>query len=553
MSLVINTNNIATIATNNLNANQVQLQRSLARLSSGSKIVAPHDDAGGLAVSTKLKAALNRNTRTQQNVSNAISFMQTQDGALKVATGILDRMSELKTMSIDPTKNAFDIANYNTEFKQLQAQLVNINDERFNGINLFDSNQDLSVSSTEDGVTGNVNMTRNGLFDEISSVNATQKIISTAVYAAQDNNLTFTTASGLTATASLLAASNGATIDGAIKAINDALSAADISTITASESVDGKIVISATEDISIGETGAAPTGLVTALDSTGTANGGVVKTQSYNTLADYKVGDVVTGATSGGTQVSYLINSTWTGTDLSFDVFAASVNATRLDNSLDPGVAVWTATQEAAQGAVVYNDSDGRYYLSRGAAGNYSDAQAAATAVSEKANWLELGNSIPSITGASAYDASEAYSMDDIISYDNNLYVASASIAAGAGTPINNAAGWVKVDVAVSGAKNLLDQDSDISEFITSDFVTFIQTAATARAQNGAELQRLHVSNEMLETNYQNLEAANSRLQDVDVAQESTRFARYNILVQSAAAMLAQANASQSIALQLLQ
>ena len=551
MSLVINTNNIATIATNNLNANQVQLQRSLARLSSGSKIVAPHDDAGGLAVSTKLKAALNRNTRTQQNVSNAISFMQTQDGALKVATGILDRMSELKTMSIDPTKNAFDIANYNTEFKQLQAQLVNINDERFNGINLFDSNQDLSVSSTEDGVTGNVNMTRNGLFDEISSVNSTQKIISTAAYAAQTNDLTFTTASGLTATASLLAASNGATIDGAIKAINDALSAADISTITASESVDGKIVISATEDISIAET--VPSGLVTALDSTGTANGGVVKTQSYNTLADYKIGDVVTGATSDGTQVSYLINDTWAGSDLSFDVFAASVKATRLDNSLDPGVAVWTATQEAAQGAVVYTDSDGRYYLSRGAAGNYSDAQAADTAVSTKLNWLELGNSIPSITGASAYDASEAYSMDDIISYDNNLYVASASIAAGAGTPINNAAGWVKVDVAVSGAKNLLDQDSDISEFITSDFVTFIQTAATARAQNGAELQRLHVSNEMLETNYQNLEAANSRLQDVDVAQESTRFARYNILVQSAAAMLAQANASQSIALQLLQ
>ena len=162
MSLVINTNNIATIATNNLNANQVNLQRSLARLSSGSKIVAPHDDAGGLAVSTKLKAALNRNTRTQQNVSNAISFMQTQDGALKVATNILDRMSELKTMSIDPTKNDYDLANYNTEFKELQRQLVNINDERFNGINLFNASSDLSVSSTEDGVTATVNMTRSG-------------------------------------------------------------------------------------------------------------------------------------------------------------------------------------------------------------------------------------------------------------------------------------------------------------------------------------------------------------------------------------------------------
>ena len=187
MSLVINTNNIATIATNNLNANQVNLQRSLARLSSGSKIVAPHDDAGGLAVSTKLKAALNRNTRTQQNVSNAISFMQTQDGALKVATNILDRMSELKTMSIDPTKNAYDIANYNTEFKELQRQLVNINDERFNGINLFNASSDLSVSSTEDGVTATVNMTRSGLFDNLAKSGLAQTVIGTAAYVATND------------------------------------------------------------------------------------------------------------------------------------------------------------------------------------------------------------------------------------------------------------------------------------------------------------------------------------------------------------------------------
>ena len=68
MSLVINTNSIATTATRNLNANQANLQRSLARLSSGSKIVIPADDAGGLAVANKLKAVLNRNVRAQQNV-----------------------------------------------------------------------------------------------------------------------------------------------------------------------------------------------------------------------------------------------------------------------------------------------------------------------------------------------------------------------------------------------------------------------------------------------------------------------------------------------------
>ena len=81
MSLVINTNSIATMSRNYLNTNQANLQRSLGRLASGSRIVKPSDDAGGLAVGNKLTAAQNRNTRTQQNVQNAVSFLQVQDGA----------------------------------------------------------------------------------------------------------------------------------------------------------------------------------------------------------------------------------------------------------------------------------------------------------------------------------------------------------------------------------------------------------------------------------------------------------------------------------------
>ena len=276
MSLVINTNNIATIATNNLNANQVNLQRSLARLSSGSKIVAPHDDAGGLAVSTKLKAALNRNTRTQQNVSNAISFMQTQDGALKVATGILDRMSELKTMSIDPTKNAYDIANYNTEFKELQRQLVNIYDERFNGISLFDDTNNLSVSSTEDGVTGTVNMTRSGLFDNLSKSGLAQTVISNTYVAtdATDNtSLTIATPTHGKSATITLNATTGSSITGAIKEINKQLALADITTVSARETYDGKIELAGSEKFTVSETVAgAYAGTGFAADLTGTDN-----------------------------------------------------------------------------------------------------------------------------------------------------------------------------------------------------------------------------------------------------------------------------------------
>jgi flagellin len=77
---------------------------------------------------------------------------------------------------------------------------------------------------------------------------------------------------------------------------------------------------------------------------------------------------------------------------------------------------------------------------------------------------------------------------------------------------------------------------------------TAIQNLATIRANNGAEQSRLTFASDMLAVNKTNLEAANSRILDVDVADESTKLARFNILQQAGTAMLAQANqATQSI------
>ena len=170
MPIVINTNSSATVSAFNLARNNTALQKSLARLSSGSKIVHPADDAGGLAVSYKLTAQVNRLDAVRQNVANGISFLQVQDGALKVAGNILDRMSELKTMSTDLTKNASDRANYDTEFTELQQQLNNIMAEKFNGINLFDKvDSPVPIYTTEDGVTGKVDITRHGMFENLNS------------------------------------------------------------------------------------------------------------------------------------------------------------------------------------------------------------------------------------------------------------------------------------------------------------------------------------------------------------------------------------------------
>jgi len=153
---VINTNITAIAASRNLNASQEMLGRSLTRLSSGSKIVNPSDDAAGLAVSEKLGAQNRRIKAAITNVQNTISYTQTADGFMSGMTKILSRLSELAILAKDVTKNPTDIALYQQEFTALQDQLratvggtsadiggtadVSSPLGAFNGITLFGSN-----------------------------------------------------------------------------------------------------------------------------------------------------------------------------------------------------------------------------------------------------------------------------------------------------------------------------------------------------------------------------------------------------------------------------
>ncbi|MFT3783348.1 MAG: flagellin [Nibricoccus sp.] len=155
MSVVINTNYAATVAANNLASSNTSLQKSLNRLSSGSKIVSPSDDAGGLAVSMKLSAATKRQGAIANNISNATAYLQTQDGAMKVASKVLERMSELATLYTDVTKSSSDLANYSTEFTALNSQLTLLSNEKFNGIAIFGT----GLSVTANDASGSISLT----------------------------------------------------------------------------------------------------------------------------------------------------------------------------------------------------------------------------------------------------------------------------------------------------------------------------------------------------------------------------------------------------------
>ena len=138
-----------------LNHTNLHLQRSLERLSSGSRINSSKDDAGGLAVSMKLSASIRRTEATQANLNNALSLLQTQDGVLKSADKVLTRMSELSALAQDVTKSESDISLYNTELDSLKGQLSSLFLEEFNGVSLFanatDAQASLSVVTSQDG------------------------------------------------------------------------------------------------------------------------------------------------------------------------------------------------------------------------------------------------------------------------------------------------------------------------------------------------------------------------------------------------------------------
>ena len=159
--MVINTNSSAVDAASALKRSSVQLSRSLARLSSGSKIINPSDDAAGLAVSEKLEAQSSRIGAAKVNTQNAASLIQTADGFLQTISRVLDRMSELATMAKDVTKNTGDVALYDVEFTELKEQLRDIIGDSvgaapwdslgseptgsFNGISLFGQRADLTA------------------------------------------------------------------------------------------------------------------------------------------------------------------------------------------------------------------------------------------------------------------------------------------------------------------------------------------------------------------------------------------------------------------------
>jgi len=151
--MIINTNNGSSMAARILAESTSSLQKSLSRLSSGSKIASPSDDAAGTAVSMKMGAQVNRIQAAKDNIGNAISYSQTQDSFLEKIGNALDRMSELAMLAQDETKTDSDRALYDKEYQKLDDFVTAIKGKDFNGVSLFQGTTVLSVTISDAGTT----------------------------------------------------------------------------------------------------------------------------------------------------------------------------------------------------------------------------------------------------------------------------------------------------------------------------------------------------------------------------------------------------------------
>lgn len=615
----------------------------------------------------KLESAMRRTEATKFNIQNGISYLQVQDGAMKVTGSILDRMAELKSYYNDISKNDLDRENYNYEFNELQKQLNELQAAKFNGVSLFATvepdNNPMKVITTEDGVTGKVEMNRTGLFENLKSKYGADSVLNTGSNGEarqlvgdftkdgmndsdgnstlNDGNITkdyevgevvYWNGNGVAANAGYFQVLEGG---------------ANITEVTdAQGNKTKKLVFNPASTIAIQDTGAADSNFIKignplpndavnhdpfaeayssaekyssikmqavgnntvgylagdmvkvsinndpegpgyryfkadATAATVIANGGGTTPGAFNAAEWIEVGQLTNagggfagagsriheptrknGSHADGDGIDYsrgdklyfqgdyyqyisLSNSS------SFDTYngAASDGYTYMEDLIDAGAVVKLSAYVDTVARGGSPDSDSNAFYDANTELQFIDRLANSGMV--RTNTIVRAKNPGSTSGDDIFRSADDLFYKGLHTGNDGIYGTSDDYYQTTSS-VETAKKGYHIDADADNNKDLLDESYDLSDFSVADFVDYIQTLANARAVNGGTMSRLNYAQEMLEENYMNLEAATGRIMDADMALESTKFARQNVLVQAGASMVVQANQLSNIVLALL-
>lgn len=540
-------NIMAMNAYRNYTGNSSALSKNLEKLSSGYKINRAGDDAAGLAISEKMRAQISGLQQASSNAKSGINMVQTAEGSLTEVHDMLNRMVTLSDQSANGTyDNETDRANLQKEVSQLKSEINRIADSsNFNGIKLLDGSMDstgtiakdltptVSVSTARDAGTAAVkpafSVSLDGLSfstDNTGTGNGTVGITVGGVAITSGN---ITLAADKTYDADAIGAafnSQTATINGVSYTI-----AATDKNLTFTTTTDPTTATQAQADLAVTLGGVTGTGAtVTAGSSINTATQvitpGAVAVPATQAAASFTLTDAMI---ADGNTISI------GGTDYTLKV----------------------GDDSTVTGANLITISDAELA---------SHASDLASYAGDKLTAAASGNTMFSVGNTGATMTLQSLSTDTTDLSTSALVEAQVSVSnKTAGTALTLQIGdtsdsfnQLNVNIQDMHADSLGIGDIDIStqagaKAATDLIKAAINTVSSTRGNLGALQNRLDHTINNLGVMTENIQDAESTVRDTDVAEEMMAYTKNNILVQSAQAMLAQANQVPQGVLQLLQ
>jgi flagellin len=594
--------NIASLNTyRQLSANGASTQKSLEKLSSGLRINRAGDDAAGLAISEKMRGQIRGLDQASRNSQDAISLIQTAEGALNETHSILQRMRELAVQSSNDTNTQADRGEIQKEINQLTSEINRIgNTTEFNTMKLLNGDKAITTVAGAPNITTTTSIA-NGAGGNVTVSNALGVTLSGT--AAEDTAWQKAISGGIVI-------GTDASADEKIDWGDIDLAAAANVTLDRTAAGDLKITIGATDN----------TGNVVAYEATFTkaameaaATNNVYKAQFHGVSFDLDLNEFKNaGTTNADLDLKVAVDNTATdmkGTyglkhDFTNSTEAAKFNSFAIDgtNAALAGIAKLeiafdgtdvTVKGYDAGGAVLLNDVNTpatapatagetfeynengisfKFELIADASGtditNFTTAQIDVTGKVAKIDTQTISTPTASVVTDNSLKmqigANNGQSMAiDISDMRSKALGISSSAASATKTVVDSmgnstTAAYTAVANVTKGTDNTTTEYAlDVSTATKSAAAIkviddSIASVSSERSKLGAIQNRLEHTINNLGTSSENLTAAESRVRDVDMAKEMMEFTKNNILSQAAQAMLAQANQQPQGVLQLL-
>ena len=545
MAMIVQHNMQSMNANRMLGIVSTNLAKSTEKLSSGYRINRAADDAAGLAISEKMRSQIRGLTQASTNAEDGISLIQTAEGALNETHSILQRMRQLAVQAANGTETDDDRGNIQDEIEQLQDELDRIAETtEFNTMKLLDGSFDgIASSNTTAGPKYSMYDGAMGAFIT-SDVKGVQISINTSATVGGESAIWNSSGTGLTISLAKNKTYTQADIDNLIK--------------------NAKQEDSSAENTPANITMKFATGVFTASNTT--------PITSAATVAGTKASgsSTVTGSNFVGA-TSITITANKYGYDYNIGIkllFDADAGKEQIELSTAPvydmsGADITSAVPTAAgyeihlQSGKEYSAEDIEDLMATAGLNVNVTLAGAASPGTDDPNTLFITDSGQTIefalTGGTGLGDDDAFLTQNWYDSVNSTGGMKLQIGANEGQTLSfNIGDMSATALGVSGQNVRVDEQDRASQAITT-IDKAIEIVSKQRSALGAIQNRLEHTIANLDTSAENLQTAESRIRDVDMAAEMVEYSKNNILSQASQSMLAQANQATQGVLSLLQ